>query len=130
MVERLHERMCNVQQNRVAAQKRQLQSLTNILDRVEERAKVTAEVETARSAIAAAQTAVNALEERDCGLTVSGEEAELRGEVRATQQALTAQVKAVHQKIVTARKAVGEAIRALAKVLGEPLPSPVLETKL
>lgn len=138
IVERFNTRMCEVQKNRVAAMKRHLQTMGNILQRVEEKAAaakargkdvlaVEAAVTAAKAAIARAQTAIDAINTQDCGLTISGEVSALRSEINAAWQTLRSQLNTAHESVKEARKAVGEAIRALAEGLGEPAPSPAAQ---
>ena len=138
ILERVNDRICRINSTRTAAMTRHLTTMTNILNRVEERAasaeargkdvsSVDAAVATARSAIATAQAAVVAQEERPCDLAISGDETTVGSEVSAARQALKSQLESVHLLVKAARQATGDAIRALARILGEPIPKEITE---
>ncbi|TSC85313.1 MAG: Uncharacterized protein G01um101416_935 [Microgenomates group bacterium Gr01-1014_16] len=117
IAEKINTRRCEVIKNRTAAMTRHLQTMTNILARVEEKG---GDVSAARSAIATAQSAVDALANADCGLTISGDDTALKSEVAQSLKNLRDQIKSVHDPVVAARKATTDAVRALAKVLNNP----------
>lgn len=138
IAERINARMCEVIKNRAAAMGRHLQTMTNILTRVEEKAAaqkangvnvstVEAAVSAAKAAIAAAQSAVDALATAQCGLAISGQDDQLGTEVSQNLKQLRDQIKSVHNQVQAARKATSSAVQALAKILGEPVPSPVAQ---
>lgn len=140
IAEKVNTLMCSTRDNRVRAMTSHLQTMTNILTRVEERANeaqtrgkdittITAAIATAHQAIADAQTSVAALSSFACDLAISGDETKLGPEIKTARTALQTQIQATYVKISSARKAVGEAIRTLARVLGEPVPAPVTTNK-
>ncbi|MBI2008301.1 hypothetical protein HYS82_01460 [Candidatus Amesbacteria bacterium] len=116
LVERINTRRCEVIQNRTAAMTRHLQTMTDILARVEQKAK---EVDTssAKTAIASARSAVDTLAATDCLLNITGRENQLRSEVAQSLQDLRAQFKSVHDQVQAARLATAQAVQSLAKTL-------------
>lgn len=131
IAERINARMCEVIKNRAAAIDRHLQTMTNILTRVEEKAAAQkakgVDVSTAKAAITAAQSAIDTLAAADCGLAISGQDDQLGTEVSHNLKQLRDQIKSVHDQVQAARKATSSAVQALAKILGEPVPNPVAQ---
>lgn len=132
LAEKLVTKMCDLPARRAEVFSRHLQSMTNILGRVETKgagdAAVTAAVAKAETAIADAQAAVDAMAKSDCVVKITGEDEKLGKEVSSSRLALADQFKQVQAKVKTARKAVSDAIRVLARFLGESVPAEVSET--
>ncbi len=128
LAETLSTSLCRVNKNRTAGMARNLATMTNILNRVEERtakakgkdtASVATAVATARQAIADAQAAVGTQSTADCSINFSGDEGKLRTEAQAARQTLANNLKRVRDKVTTARQATTAAVKVLAQVLGE-----------
>ncbi len=139
IAQKLSDNLCRARDNRVKALNQHLQTMTTLLARVSSKASeaqakgkdistVTAAVTTAKLAIADAQSAVDALANQACGLTISGDETKLGKEAKTARDQLAGEFASAKEKVKAARKAVSAAIQALARVLGEKVPQPVKES--
>jgi hypothetical protein len=129
-VQRLSDRLCSVNENRVNVMEKHLAKMEEMLVRVEKLAAerktagkdisaVTGAITSARTAISAANSAVQNQNGISCVLNISGSENTLGAEVNGAINRLNVQLRAVNQKINFAREAVRTAVRELAKVMGE-----------
>jgi hypothetical protein len=135
IVERVQNRLTQVNTVRCDVMTRHLVVMVNILDRISGKSNelaaagkdvspLASAVSSARVVIEDAQSAVAAQAAKDYTITITTENA-LRNNVLAIRKSLETDLLAAHRKVVLARKAVSSAIRALAIVRGEPVPEAV-----
>ncbi len=138
ILERVNNRICNTNQNRVEIAARHLDRISEVLDRVASRSaqakangKDTAGVETAvataRQKISEARVAITAQEGRSCTLIISGIEENLGKEVSEAVKAFEKEMLAIHQKVKDARFAAVSAVQKLALLLGVEIPPKLKE---
>lgn len=130
IVEKLENRMNEINQNRTAQMLKHLDKMTEILNRIEQKGnegirgnkgEFEAAVAAARTAIEAARQAVEAQAGKTYAPNVV-DEATLRGVVGASMSQLQQDLKAVREKILLAKKAVMDAALALARARGNVTP--------
>lgn len=138
LVQKVSDRMCKINENRLAAMQKHLETMGTILGRVEAQAekaeargadvtRVDLAVVTAKEAIKTAMDAVADQGEVDCGVTLSGEDSRVKSEAATAIKELEGELKAVHEKVKAAREATSAAIKALAFAMGEREPAGVKE---
>ncbi len=131
IVERIDQRIAQINANRTSIMLRHLTKIGETLNRIEARtdtvaasgkdvAAVRTAIATARTAITTAQTTVNAQAAKPYTINITTE-ANLGSAVSTTRQAFAKDLQAAHQSVVTARKSVRDVLKALAKVVGEKL---------
>ena len=131
IVERIDQRLAQINASRTAIMLRHLTKIEEILNRIEARtntvaasgkdvAAVRTAIATARTAITTAQTTVNAQAAKLYTINITTE-ANLGSAVSTARQAFAKDLQAAHQSVVTARKSVRDVLKALAKVVGEKL---------
>lgn len=128
VVERVQERLNNVNARRSEHFTNVLERLSTILDKIESRtekaktegkdvAAIESAIASARSAISTAQSAVDAQEVKTYEITVT-DDAAARGEVDAMIKQLHADLRAVHDTVVAARQAVYAVFEQIKTVVG------------
>lgn len=131
IVERIDQRMVEINANRTAIMLRHLTKIEEILARIETRvndlstsgkdvATIRTAITTARAAITTARTAVNAQAAKNYAIDITTE-ANLGSAVSSVRTAFAKDLQTAHQSVVTARKSVRDVLTALAKVIGEKL---------
>jgi predicted homoserine dehydrogenase-like protein len=134
LVKKIQSRMCVINQDRIEVMQKNLDKMSGILDKVEDRAdklktegkdisKITAAVTAARTKIEQARTAALNQAKLECVIDISGSEKNLGAEVRQGISDLQKQLSAVNEKVRLAKRAVSEAIVALAHEMGNPTPT-------
>jgi hypothetical protein len=129
LVDRLNNRICTLNRNRVTIMNKHLDRMLVITERVEEKVsnlktqgkeagKVEEAIQKARTAIDTARSAVNTQAVRECAINISGSDTTVGADIRKAVSQLETEIKAVREKVTLARKAVSQAIIALAKVWG------------
>lgn len=132
VVERLNNRICTMNKNRVETMNNHLERMLAVTNRVAEKAAVlktegkdVAAVEItvikAKEAITEAQTAVNIQARKECVISITGSETTVGAEVRRAISQLETEIKAVRAKVTTARQEVAQAVKVLAMVLSEKI---------
>lgn len=128
MVDILNNRMCTLNRNRMQTLNNHLDRMLKIVNRVTERVTsmnreginldtLNSTVETARTAINQAQTAVETQQMRECTVGITGQDASVGVEIRNSIAKLEREINAVQLKVRSARGAVAQTIKALANVL-------------
>lgn len=110
LAENLSRRMCEVKQNRVAAMRRHIAKLGQILDRAQARGGDTAR---ARAALAEAALAVDALEGLGCGV-VNITDTAPKEDFQKAKDELSQAIKNAAGKLEAARRAVTEVLKGLS----------------
>lgn len=127
IVERVANRMSQVNTNRTNQMTKHLGTMSEILKKVASRAATAKEkdkdtssvdsaVAAAQAAISAAQTAVSAQAGKENVVTISSETG-VGQDVKNTMNTLQSDIKGVYAQVVAAREAVRTAVKALAAVL-------------
>lgn len=135
IVERVDQRLAQINTNRTGTMTRHLTKIEEILDRIETRADTIAAsgkdvgavrtaITTARTAIASAKTTVAAQAAKTYAIDITTE-ANLGSAMSSVRTAFAKDLQAAHQSVVTARKSVRDVLTALAKVVGEKLTNTV-----
>ena len=135
IVERIDQRIAQINANRTGIMTRHLTKIEEILDRIEARtntvaasgkdvATVRTAIATARTAITTAQTTVNAQAAKSYTINITTED-KLGSAASAARTAFAKDLQAAHQTVVTARKSVRDVLKALANVVGEKLTNTV-----
>lgn len=132
-VQKLGDRLCMLQSNRVTDMKKQMAVIEKVMGRVtdasvEQKAKgkdvtaIESALTTAREKYKTAQQAITALSTRTCAVSLSGNEATVGAEMKKAVSDLEVEVKKTRESIKAVRSAVEDAVRALAKTRGEGVP--------
>lgn len=135
IVERVDQRLAQINTNRTAIMLRHLTKIEEILARIETRvndlstsgkdvATIRTAITSARAAITTARTAVNAQAAKNYTIVITTE-ANLGSAVSSVRTAFAKDLQTAHQSVVTARKSVRDVLTALAKVVGEKLTNTV-----
>lgn len=133
IVERIDQRMVEINANRTAIMLRHLTKIEEILSRIETRVDelsasgkdvvvIRTAIATARTAIATARTTVNAQTAKTYTLVITTED-RLGTTVSAARTSFAKDLQTAHQAVVTARKSVRDVLKAVAAVVGEKLTS-------
>lgn len=128
MVDVLNNRMCTLNRTRMQTLNNHLDRMLKIVNRVTERVTsmnreginldtLNSTVETARTAINQAQTAVETQQMRECAVGITGQDASVGVEIKNSIAKLEREINAVQLKVRSARGAVAQTIKALANVL-------------
>jgi len=131
IVERIDQRIAQINANRTGIMTRHLTKIEEILDRIEARAfevektgkeisAVKTAIATARTAIATAKTTVTTQAAKTYTIDITTED-KLDSAASAARTAFAKDLQAAHQTVVTARKSVRDVLKALANVVGEKL---------
>ncbi len=131
LVEKIDQRISQINANRTAIMLRHLTKIEEVLARIETRvntlatdgkdvATVRTAITAARTAIAASRTAVNAQAAKTYVINITTED-KLGSAVSSTRTTFAKDLQAAHQTVVAARKSVRDVLKALAKIVGEKL---------
>lgn len=132
IVERVDQRIAQINTNRTGIMTRHLTKIEEILNRTEARAleaekngkdviAVKTAITSARTAITSAKTTVSAQAAKTYAIDITTE-ANLGSAVSSARTAFAKDLQTAHQSVVTARKSTRDVLTALAKVVGEKLP--------
>lgn len=135
IVERVDQRIAQINTNRIGIMTRHLTKIEEILNRIEARAleaekngkditAVTSAIASARTAIASAKTTAAAQAAKTYAIDITTE-ANLGFAVSSVRIAFAKDLQAAHQSVAAARKSVRDVLTALAKVVGEKLTNTV-----
>lgn len=131
ILERVDQRISQINANRTGIMTRHLTKIEEILNRIEARAleaekngkdiiAVKTAITSARTAITSAKTTVAAQAAKTYAIDITTE-ADLGSAVSSVRTTFTKDLQTAHQSVVTARKSVRDVLTALAKVVGEKL---------
>ncbi len=114
LVKKIDARLCEIRKNRTTGMTNQIVMLNKLLAKLEAREGVDAtKVSAAKTAIAEAKTAVEALSSEDCGVQITtATDSAVGKDVRASIKNVSEQWKAAQEKIVLAKKALRELVGA------------------
>jgi hypothetical protein len=138
ILERVNNRICEVNKNRMRVAVRHLDRISEVIDRVASRSAqakangkdttgVEAAVTVARQKVTEAREAIAVQEGRSCTLTITGVEEKLGEEISEAVKAFEKELMAVHQKMKDARFAAASAVQKLAMLLGVEIPPKLKE---
>jgi hypothetical protein len=128
ILEKINNRICVVNKNRLVLATKHLDKIEEILDKVASRsAGIEEAITIARQTISEARTAITTQSEKDCTIAISGDELKLGVEVRSAVGTFGDELKAVHTKIKDARMATAVVIQKLALILGGEVPPKLKE---
>jgi uncharacterized coiled-coil DUF342 family protein len=138
LLERVNNRICQLNQSRTAVMNQHLDTMEQILKRVETKAgelksqgkdisSIESAIADARNKISEARAAVENQSGRVCTINITGDQIKLGQEVQTAVRDFGGELSAVHQKIKDARTAVAGAIQKLAIVLGVEVPPKIQE---
>jgi prefoldin subunit 5 len=130
VVERLNNRICTMNKNRVETMNNHLERMLAVTNRVAEKAAglktegkdvgtVEAAVIKAKEAITEAKSAVGTQAGKECVIAITGSDTTVGAEVHNAISKLEAEIKAVREEVNVARQAATGAVKALALVMGE-----------
>lgn len=134
VVERINDKIANINERRTTHMTTVLEKLEGILARIKERTataaangkdvtNVNSAIDAAQRAIDAAKQAVNDQKAKEYVVSIETEET-LRTTVGSTVSQLQADLRATHKLVVDAKQAVMQAARLLAIIVGATTPAP------